>query len=245
MFYIYMNHLKRTSNDISFGYFMLTLDWLYLLNLVELTENGDIKNVIKNLKIFSNGIEIRNIPFKTGLNLILDNETILGTESGNSIGKTTLLRIVDYCLGSDGKDIYTDPEFKTEYNTEVYNFVQNNQVSAQLELTLRNNTNIILERNLIIEGEKYYKINDEEISSITKYREKLSELIFKNKASKPSLRQLVPKFIRSDASKCQIQLCICTNLPLLVNMNRFFVLFGFPEPTLFLTKAAYLGNKRL
>ena len=102
---------------------------------------------------------------------------------------------------SDGKDIYTDPEFKTEYNTEVYNFVQNNQVSAQLELTLRNNTNIILERNLIIEGEKYYKINDEEISSITKYREKLSELIFKNKASKPSLRQLVPKFIRSDASK--------------------------------------------
>ena len=43
MFYIYMNHLKRTSNDISFGYFMLTLDWLYLLNLVELTENGDIK----------------------------------------------------------------------------------------------------------------------------------------------------------------------------------------------------------
>ena len=181
MFYIYMNHLKRTSNDISFGYFMLTLDWLYLLNLVELTENGDIKNVIKNLKIFSNGIEIRNIPFKTGLNLILDNETILGTESGNSIGKTTLLRIVDYCLGSDGKDIYTDPEFKTEYNTEVYNFVQNNQVSAQLELTLRNNTNIILERNLIIEGEKYYKINDEEISSITKYREKLSELIFKTK----------------------------------------------------------------
>ena len=82
---------------------------------------------------------------------------------------------------SDGKDIYTDPEFKTEYNTEVYNFVQNNQVSAQLELTLRNNTNIILERNLIIEGEKYYKINDEEISSITKYREKLSELIFKTK----------------------------------------------------------------
>ena len=33
--------------------------------------------LLKNLKIFSNGIEIRNIPFKTGLNLILDNETIL------------------------------------------------------------------------------------------------------------------------------------------------------------------------
>ena len=41
--YLYESFKKRTSNDISFGYFMLTLDWLYLLNLVELTENGDIK----------------------------------------------------------------------------------------------------------------------------------------------------------------------------------------------------------
>lgn len=41
--YLYESLKKRTSNDISFGYFMLTLDWLYLLNLVELTENGDIK----------------------------------------------------------------------------------------------------------------------------------------------------------------------------------------------------------
>lgn len=32
--------------------------------------------LLKNLKIFSNGIEIRNIPFKTGLNLILDNRSL-------------------------------------------------------------------------------------------------------------------------------------------------------------------------
>ncbi|WPO67184.1 ABC-three component system middle component 6 [Acinetobacter haemolyticus] len=41
--YLYDSFKEITSNDISFGYFMLTLDWLYLLNLVELTENGDIK----------------------------------------------------------------------------------------------------------------------------------------------------------------------------------------------------------
>lgn len=41
--YLYDLFREITSNDISFGYFMLTLDWLYLLNLVELTENGDIK----------------------------------------------------------------------------------------------------------------------------------------------------------------------------------------------------------
>ncbi len=45
--YLYDLFKEKTSNDISFSYFMLTLDWLYLLNLIELTENGDIKNVIK------------------------------------------------------------------------------------------------------------------------------------------------------------------------------------------------------
>ncbi|MDV7558584.1 ABC-three component system middle component 6 [Acinetobacter baumannii] len=41
--YLYDSFKEITSNDISFSYFMLTLDWLYLLNLIELTENGDIK----------------------------------------------------------------------------------------------------------------------------------------------------------------------------------------------------------
>jgi hypothetical protein len=41
--YLYESFKEITSNNISFGYFMLTLDWLYLLNLIELTENGDIK----------------------------------------------------------------------------------------------------------------------------------------------------------------------------------------------------------
>ena len=136
--------------------------------------------LLNNLKVISNGTLVREIPFKPGLNLIVDNETLSGTESGNSVGKTTLLRIVDYCLGSDGKDIYTDPEFKSEYNLEVYNFVQNNQVIAILELKTKNEKLLVLERNLIVDGEKYYKINGEDVGSITKYRDTLAELVFKN-----------------------------------------------------------------
>lgn len=194
--------------------------------------------LLKNLKITSNGTLIRDIPFKAGLNLILDNETKSGTESGNSVGKTTLLRVVDYCLGSDGKDIYTDPEFKSEYNQEVYNFVQNNQVVAKLELTLRNGTSLLLERNLIVDGDKYYKINDETVSSITKYRDALSELIFRNRSSKPSVRQLIPKFIRSDSGKM-------SNTVMYLHKSTspreyepiFLFLFGFPEPNLFSDKS--------
>ena len=38
------NHLPY---DLSFQMFLLTLDWLFILNLVEVTEDGDIKSVFK------------------------------------------------------------------------------------------------------------------------------------------------------------------------------------------------------
>ena len=58
------------------------------------------------------GTVIREIEFKDGLNLIIDSPIVSNTESGNNIGKTTVLRLIDYCFGSDGKDIWEDPEFK-------------------------------------------------------------------------------------------------------------------------------------
>lgn len=194
---------------------------------------------MNNLKIISNGTLVREIPFKPGLNLIVDNETLSGTESGNSVGKTTLLRIVDYCLGSDGKDIYTDPEFKSEYNLEVYNFVQNNQVIAILELKTKNEKLLVLERNLIVDGEKYYKINGEDVGSITRYRDTLAELVFKNSSSKPSLRQLVPKFIRSEPSKMSNTIMYLHKSTSPREYEPIFLfLLGFPEPNLFSEKGA-------
>jgi uncharacterized protein YydD (DUF2326 family) len=42
---------------------------------------------------------LREITFKNGLNLILDKPTVPGQQSGNNVGKTTALRLIDFCLG--------------------------------------------------------------------------------------------------------------------------------------------------
>ncbi len=54
---------------------------------------------------------IRHINFRLGLNLIVDETPSLdGKESGNNVGKTTVLKLIDYCLGASAKGIYSDPE---------------------------------------------------------------------------------------------------------------------------------------
>jgi uncharacterized protein YydD (DUF2326 family) len=68
---------------------------------------------------------VRKIVFKSGLNLIIDKPTGSSTQSGNSIGKTTVLRLIDFCLGSDGDDIWQDSEFKKNVNQDVYDFLNN------------------------------------------------------------------------------------------------------------------------
>ena len=41
--FLYDSFKEKSATDVSFGYFMLTLDWLYILNLIDLSDNGDIK----------------------------------------------------------------------------------------------------------------------------------------------------------------------------------------------------------
>lgn len=70
---------------------------------------------IKRLTITSPTKIIRDIEFKTGLNLIIDDTPIGDTKStGNNVGKTTVLKLVDFCLGAKSNIIYTDTENKKE-----------------------------------------------------------------------------------------------------------------------------------
>ena len=77
---------------------------------------------LKYLHIVKNGKTLRKINFKKGVNLIVDTtpESKI-QESGNNVGKTTVLRLIDFCLGSSGKDIYQGAEFKnTDTNVEQF-----------------------------------------------------------------------------------------------------------------------------
>lgn len=66
---------------------------------------------------------IREIDFCSGLNLIIDDTPFENTKStGNNVGKTTVLKLIDFCLGAKGKIIYTDTENKNEEYDIVKNF---------------------------------------------------------------------------------------------------------------------------
>ena len=59
---------------------------------------------IKKLIISSPSEIIREIDFYSGLNLIIDDTPAEDTKStGNNVGKTTVLKLVDFCLGAKGK----------------------------------------------------------------------------------------------------------------------------------------------
>ena len=59
---------------------------------------------IKNLKVSTSSKIIRNMNFQTGLNLIIDDTpTDDQKQTGNNVGKTTVLKLISYCLGEDGK----------------------------------------------------------------------------------------------------------------------------------------------
>jgi uncharacterized protein YydD (DUF2326 family) len=69
---------------------------------------------LKSLTISrGDGTIIRNILFHTGINLIVDDTPFIsGKETGNNVGKTTVLKLVDFCLGAKAKGIYSDYENK-------------------------------------------------------------------------------------------------------------------------------------
>ncbi len=65
---------------------------------------------LKSLKITcGDGRAVRDIRFHDGLNLIVD-ETPPGSgkETGNNVGKTTVLKLIDFCLGGADEGLFTN-----------------------------------------------------------------------------------------------------------------------------------------
>lgn len=154
-----------------------------------------------SLTINREGQVLREITFKKGLNLILDKPTTAGTESGNNVGKTTVLRLIDYCLGAEGDEIWQDPEFKGSINQDVYDLLHD---TPAVYITLNTADKVrgshSLRRSFKVNGRKRsgsFHVDEVPLDSITAYREAVKNILFGSTAKKPGLRQLIPKFVRS------------------------------------------------
>ena len=154
---------------------------------------------LKSLSIFSeeDGTEIRNVRFnEKGVSLILDADSKIG-KSGNSIGKSTFINIIDLCLGAnDVKKIYKDKE--TGEDERIKSFLSEKKVNATLTITDDNGSQHSLRRGFYDKAPFY--IDGSEIKNLASYKKKLEELIFKD-CTNISIRNLIPFFIRLDASE--------------------------------------------
>ena len=152
---------------------------------------------LKRLTITNQEGLVRNIEFHSGLNLIVDNTPENDrTETGNSVGKTTVLRLVDFCMGKDGKVIYTDPADNGSIHTEVKEFLQNTKVEIELTMT-RNWTNddVIIRRDLNSGRKAVRTINGVQYKA-EDFESALSEHILGFTTTKPTFRQIISHNIR-------------------------------------------------
>jgi len=160
---------------------------------------------LKSLSIINNseGSVIREIKFHKGVNLILDETSSADrTESGNNVGKTTVFRLIDFCLCGDGKNIYTDTEFNNT-NEAVEQFLTTNDIIIKLVLTpgLDNESEeIVIERNFLSRNKAVKRINGEDCSA-KEFELKLKSLLFGECPEKPTFRQLISKNFRYEKNR--------------------------------------------
>jgi uncharacterized protein YydD (DUF2326 family) len=161
---------------------------------------------IKSLKIEDRTSVIRDISFYKGINLIVDEtQSSDKRSSGNNVGKTTVLRLIDFCLGGSGANIYKDTEFRKKTHTEIQKFLVDNQITITLvlkeDLEVASSTEITLRKNFLSRKLKIQEVNGENILNNRLYEQKLKQLLFHSATSKPTFRQIVSKNIRDEKYK--------------------------------------------
>ena len=156
---------------------------------------------LKSLLIEKGNEIIRNIKFHTGLNLIIDETPSNDTKAtGNNIGKTTVLKLVDYCLGAKQSIIYSDTETKKEEYKLVKDFLQRNNIIITLTLVQdlqdENSKEVVIVRNFLTGKNAIRLINGESIKDKDFDKTLLTYIFPNHNAEKPSFRQIISHNIR-------------------------------------------------
>jgi uncharacterized protein YydD (DUF2326 family) len=153
---------------------------------------------LKSLIISSGAKIIREIEFHKGLNLIVDESEHQVT--GNNVGKTTVLKLIDFCLAGSAKNIYVDQENKKQEYKLVKDFLIENKVLITLILTndLDEGTeDVVIQRNFLSSRKDIIRnINDEKFTE-DEFDLKLKNIFFPEHTSdKPTFRQIISHNIR-------------------------------------------------
>ena len=165
---------------------------------------------LKLLKIETEDEVLRELHFHKGINLIVD-DTPTSTDNanqlktGNNVGKTTVLKLIDFCFGAKAKNIYTDPENERQDYELVKNFLINYRVVITLVLKENldddDSNEIVIRRNFLSRNKVLRQVNDKNCTE-DEFEEQIRMRLFPDVTEgKPTLRQLLSHNIRySDES---------------------------------------------
>lgn len=166
---------------------------------------------LKSLQISSQNEIIRDIKFHNGLNLIVDNTPVKPNkiQTGNNVGKTTVLKLVDVCFGANPKIVYQDTEDKNKEYITVHNYLKKNNISVSLELVdsfTNPVTSIFIERNFLQRTKAIRMINGEQVLD-KDFETTLLNLFFPEVVyNKPTFRQIISHNNRYTDDKIQYTL---------------------------------------
>jgi len=154
---------------------------------------------LKSLQILNKYGEIRRVEFHQGLNLIVDDTPTNSEETGNNVGKTTLLRLIDYCMGMNAKPIYTS-EANTVENEDVKRFLTETEVEVILVLTDGFDVDartVTLRRNFLKYKKACYEVNGKLVASAD-YLGEVQKALWGIVTTKPTFRQIISHNFRHD-----------------------------------------------
>lgn len=156
---------------------------------------------LKSLTLSSGHKIIREVEFHEGLNLIVD-ETASDNDrqTGNNVGKTTILALVDFCLGASGKSVYTDPENRKEEHKLVKKFLVEKEVLVTLVLTAdladEASEELVIERNFVPRKGCVRRIDGEDLTE-DEFERRLTDRFFPGHyGKKPTFRQIISHNVR-------------------------------------------------
>jgi uncharacterized protein YydD (DUF2326 family) len=142
---------------------------------------------------------VREIEFHAGLNLIVDETPHVETSTGNNVGKTTVLRLIDVCLGAKPEVVYVDPENKKSVYHLVEDFLIKNKILIKLTLVddlthpLRT---VEITRNFLKYKANVYRINGTPVG-LSNSEDQLMQQVFPMvDVDKPTFRQMIAHNIR-------------------------------------------------
>lgn len=150
------------------------------------------------LKLEIDDSVVREIKFRDNLNIITNKKDV--DIAGNSVGKSTLGRVLDYLFDGSINSIYIDEEFGTP-NSQIKSLFTNKLVYVSLEYLGLTGISSTIKRRLSTELKKQiYFIDEKEVNNKI-YISHIMKTIFYVSSEKPTIRKVAPKFFRTNSHR--------------------------------------------